>query len=799
TGPDGALYVVDMYREIIEDYSAIPRYLQQQYGLIEGGDRGRIWRVVAEGAAKPRKFDLSRASGNELVAELSNPNAWWRQTAQRLLVERGDASVAAELATLVENGRTPQARLHALYTLDGLGALEPGPMEHALGDTHHAVRVHALRLAERWLGTSAASAQKVFEMTADPDPSVRLQLGFTLGQSEDEQAVARLAVLAAGDGGDPWMQAAILSSVADTSDRLLAKMLDGGQLTDQSRLLLSPLAATVGARHDNDQIGSLLDTIVRAPDDDGRLQAASLKGLIEGLKQRKPEMLTSQAGQLGLRRLLVSPSAEVRELAFQVAGLVRLQDTPEMNASYAQAVETALDESRAVLDRQLAVSLLSGAEYTTLAPMVEKLLDARQPLDLQVAAVGVLSLNDDPRAGTLLLANWPSYTPKVQEVVLGAVFSRTNRLPSLLDALEEGTVQPSGLDPIRRRQLTANTDPEIRDRAKAILESQGSQQGRGEVVARFQPALELPRDATRGKEVYEKQCSKCHKLQDQGFAVGADLATASTRADETLLNDILDPSSRLTAGYQSYTVVTDDGRIYTGVLSAETATSITLRKEEGVDQTILRGQIDEMEASPISMMPAELEKEINPQDVADLLGFLRQVLGPPPPPGITLFDDESSFADLLSEGGGAARLDTEAPFSGTASLAITPPQRHSSHIPGWEYPIVENPGDGEFRYLQFAWKSAGGRGVMIELAGDGSWPPPDKPLRRYYSGENTTDWQAVEVSREVPGEWVVVTRDLWKDFGPFTLTGIAPTAMGGTAFFDSIELLRSLDDATPAK
>jgi len=175
------------------------------------------------------------------------------------------------------------------------------------------------------------------------------------------------------------------------------------------------------------------------------------------------------------------------------------------------------------------------------------------------------------------------------------------------------------------------------------------------------------------------------------------------------------------------------------------------------------------------------------------------VLGPPPPPGITLFDDESSFSDLLNEGGGTAKIDTDAPFSGTASLAITPPQRHSSHIPGWEYPIVENPGDGEFRYLQFAWKSEGGRGVMLELAGDGSWPPPDKPLRRYFSGENITGWQAVEVSREVPGEWVVVTRDLWKDFGPFTLTGIAPTAMGGTAFFDSIELLRSLDDATPGK
>jgi putative heme-binding domain-containing protein len=299
--------------------------------------------------------------------------------------------------------------------------------------------------------------------------------------------------------------------------------------------------------------------------------------------------------------------------------------------------------------------------------------------------------------------------------------------------------------------------------------------------------------------VYLDQCAKCHQLQGQGYAVGADLTTANTRTDETILSDVLEPSGQITVGYQNYTVVTEDGRIFTGVLAAETATSITLRKEEGVEQTILRQEIDEMEASSISMMPEGLEKEVSPQDVADLLGYLREALGPAPPPGIVLFDDERSFADVLNEGEGTVGLRPEAPFSGTASLVVTPPQRWNLRIPGWEYPIVENPGAGEFRYLRFAWRSEGGHGVMIELAGDGKWPPAEKPLWRYYSGKNTTSWQAVEVSPDVPGDWVVVTRDLYKDFGHFTLTGIAPTALGGQAFFDRIELLRSLDGATPGQ
>ena len=151
-GPDGAIYIVDMYREIIEDYSAIPRFLQQQYveSLIAGHDRGRIQRLTVEGAPKQQKFDLRKASVAELVRQLSNDNAWWRETAQRLLVERGDQSAVGPLSMLLREGQTPQARLHALCTLDGLKALEPELIGPALDDPHFAVRTHAVRLAEPW-------------------------------------------------------------------------------------------------------------------------------------------------------------------------------------------------------------------------------------------------------------------------------------------------------------------------------------------------------------------------------------------------------------------------------------------------------------------------------------------------------------------------------------------------------------------------------------------------------------------------------------------------------------------------
>jgi hypothetical protein len=208
---------------------------------------------------------------------------------------------------------------------------------------------------------------------------------------------------------------------------------------------------------------------------------------------------------------------------------------------------------------------------------------------------------------------------------------------------------------------------------------------------------------------------------------------------------------------------------------------------------LLRKDIEEMAASSLSMMPENLETEVKPQELVDLIAYLREAFGAPSTL-VTLFEDERSFVDLLQQGDGHVMLDSSDRFSGAASLVVFPPQRWNPRIPGWQYPIRENPGPGEYRYLRFAWKSPRGKGVMIELAGDGRWPPAGKPQWRYFSGENLTGWSAVQVSPNVPREWVVVTRDLWKDFGEFTLTGIAPTAIGGEALFDRFELLRALDE-----
>jgi hypothetical protein len=163
-----------------------------------------------------------------------------------------------------------------------------------------------------------------------------------------------------------------------------------------------------------------------------------------------------------------------------------------------------------------------------------------------------------------------------------------------------------------------------------------------------------------------------------------------------------------------------------------------------------------------------------------------------PGPVVELFEDDAPLVKhlTLSDRGGQASRQAGGAYSGVYCIRVTPLQRFHPDIPGWHYPIVEKPGPGQYRYLRFAWKTLGGRGIMLQLSDHGNWE-----RRRYVAGLNSVGWAATQVAAQAPTEWTVVTRDLFADFGPLVVTGIALTPMDGTAgLYDHIYLARTRED-----
>jgi putative membrane-bound dehydrogenase-like protein len=608
-GPDGALYVVDFYREVIETPLSLPDDIKKMVNL-QSRKRGRIWRIVPYSFKRDPKRSappLRKAPVEELVAHLDDANIWWRLTCQRLLVERQDKSAVKPLAELARAAKTAPGRAHALWTLQGLKALNEGLIENALKDEAAGVREQAIRLAESRLSSQRLVAALV-KLADDPAVRVRFQLAFSLGETDAPMAMKALARLARRDVSDPWMQTAVLSSTGKAGPALLAALVrDSRSAHDPSAAelqFLTRLAALVVARSGDADLGRALDLLaVQGQEKPARWQVAILEGLGQGM-------------QLGGRSLAALWEKPPPDLQGAVA---------KTRTFFTSAARAAADDKLPITERVAGIRLLGYGPFSVAGPALQKLLAPSNPGEVQLAAVRALSLQAPVKVADILLAGWASYSPTLRREASEALFARTDRLTALLDAIEKKKVLAGQLEPFRVQQLRKHPNLQLRKRAMSLLAGQITPD-RKKAVESYKTALTLKGEVVRGKEVFKKNCAVCHRLENVGVEVGPDLLSAlRTKTAETLLVDILDPSREVDPRYINYEVTTRAGRAFTGMIAAETASSVTLRRAEKAEDTILRTQIDDFRATAKSLMPEELEKQMTRQDVADVIAYLLAV------------------------------------------------------------------------------------------------------------------------------------------------------------------------------
>jgi putative membrane-bound dehydrogenase-like protein len=609
--PDGTLYCLDMSREILESIH-IPLDVVKYLDLTSGRNSGRIYRIAPRGFRSPPPPRLSKASMPELVAALESPHGWWRDTAHRLIYERQDRSIVPALEHLVTQSSLPQARVHALWSLHGLDSLSDQMILAGLSNQTPGVRENAVRLAEPRLDKSPELLHKVLSLANDPDSRVRFQTAFTLGETKDPRAVDALAQLATKYGDDFWMRTAILSSVAESADLLLAKLLKdrrsaigGNAATRKSKIapeVFEQLAFITGIRNRPDALRRLLDAIADSSwlASDPSIQSKLIHGVGTGLKRAGARFSIGATGQSAGMKLIAS-----------------LMEMARKEASNEQLAEN---------KRQEAIQLVGCCPFSYALDTLKGLLDPRQPQSVQIAAVRALSDYSEPSVVPLLLEPWRQYTPEVRLEVIKAMLAREERTLAFLQAADRGNASIAQLDLGPRALLLKHRNEAIRALATKLFGNE-SPNPRNTVIASYKSALQLAADVGRGEKVFEKNCAVCHQLGPKGHTVGPNLASSSLKDPESLLTHILDPNLYVPPNFIQYLVVDKQGRTFTGVIAAQTATSITLKHENDATDTILRTDIEELTSTGKSMMPEGLEKNVSKQEMADLLAYLKDAIG----------------------------------------------------------------------------------------------------------------------------------------------------------------------------
>ncbi len=626
-GPDGALYVNDMYRQFIEHTEWIPDELEKVINVQAGNHLGRIYRVFPKGWTYKPPPRLGGASTAELVQALADPNGWRRTTAQRLLVTRKDTSAVPALRELAAACRLPQGRVHALWTLHALGGLDAPTIERALDDPHPRARENAVRLAETVFGTSKVARDKVLALADHADSRLRFQVAFSLGEMDDPRAVQALAGIANRDGDDRWVRTAVLSSVANRTAQLLtelatkdASLLKGS--TPAGRIWVAEFARMIGTRQSDDEIATLLRLCEGRGSGPSWWRMIGLENLAKGLAQGKAEKIRLPAAQPRVLKLLSDATVEVQRAGQRIASFLDMTPSPEQAAIVKRAVKSALDDKQPLTERVQAVEMLAYGQLDEVLDPFESLLGAQQPRRLQAAAVSALARFRDEEAGLFLVDMWRGLGPAVQKQALDILLRRTEWVPLLLDAVEEEVVPVFAFDAMRRDQLLRHPNEKLRTRAEALFKTPTSTDT-AEALAALKPALELEGHTKHGGELFVELCATCHKVGDVGQQVGPDLTSVIGRSKDALLVDILAPNAATAPGYMNYLVETTRGEVISGIIMAETANSVTLAKSDGSVEVMLRQNIEAMSSSMLSLMPEDLGEGLKPQDMADLLAYMK--------------------------------------------------------------------------------------------------------------------------------------------------------------------------------
>ena len=633
TGPDGALYLMDMYRAVIEHPEWIPDELEKELDLTAGMDKGRIYKITPKKNWTPAQPVLDFSNPQSLVDALYDKNQWTRMTAQRLMVESEDKKYVPLLEKVLANNENDLAVLHALWTLEGLNSLKTSAIIKAFDQTTAGLIVNALKIAETRMNAHPDLIPPIIALTANENAQVRMRAALTLSRLNEvnyrpHQAAISEAILTMLQHNeiDIWTSLAVASAAEKQAVYFATHLLTSNTAIneDQQRVLLT-LARFIGAAHPTKASQALLVAL----SNNEMIVPTQKSEFIEALANgRKKHPIAAKEGQK-IVSVLAKMEAEKHPSVIRACGnlrrVMKLPLSKNTKQQIAAAMQEVKDVSLSVEKRMDLLQLIELEDFGQRSSVLYDLLDNREPLALQEESLLQLWRANSPTVGPKLVELWQGLGPDARKKASDILLYKAFNHEVLLSALETGKINMGEMnfDLERRRTLLwwSETDA-VKRRAKQLFSDAGVVT-RKAAIEKMSPALTLAGDIAKGKEQFRNLCAQCHRYENLGKNVGPVLTEISRKSKAALLHDILDPNAAVDTKYMNHQTKTKDGNIYTGIIAQESDTEIILKMLGGQETSISKKEIEQLSSLGISMMPEGQERNMSVQDMADLLAFLQ--------------------------------------------------------------------------------------------------------------------------------------------------------------------------------
>jgi putative membrane-bound dehydrogenase-like protein len=627
TGPDGCLYILDWY----DRYHCYQDANRDPAGI----DRvnGRLYRVVYKDYKAAGTFDLAKESNDQLIERLHSPNVFYRDLAQRLLSERNTPDTRIKLWRLVREESGPRkARLHALWSLIGTGQLEVYFHNDLMRSKDATMRAWGVRAAGNMRQVPVLIRERLKQLANDPSPDVQLQVAIAARKVQGVEPLPLLVQVASRCGDDRliphivWQNLHPLLETQATEFVALLGKYDMAQSPGLAKIVPRTVERMLASKANGTAaVATLLRSLL-----DGKLAHPALARQCLGMLTEKiqtGELAGQQREHLGTQLLPLARTILARErdpLELEAALFAATLKDPMGLARARQnwfATEGFEDTGLKILN-----ALVAAGDVAVLDSVAAGLADPKTGSPRfrgqMLAALGRL---DNPRVAEIVLASYARIEPDLRPRAIELLTQRTNWSKQLLQAIGARKISADTLNVNQVRKLLSSKDPELVKQVKAHWGTirDGRNPEREQIVADMRTLLTKQRgDPLAGWKVFKNVCAQCHKMYGEGVDVGPDI-TANGRSDFTqLLSNVFDPSLVIGAGYQATTVATTKGQILTGLVVEDNAQRVVLKTQGGKLETVPRGEVEMMSVSQVSLMPEGLEKQLRPQEIADLFAFL---------------------------------------------------------------------------------------------------------------------------------------------------------------------------------